>query len=336
MLFTDFFPRLQARALARYGVSLSEHQFTNWREQKLIPGPAHPRGRGRGLSPERHWPLQAYRRALRICWYKKRGIHHVAPWRILLWLAGEEVPLDDLRVSLQKEMKRISGQSRHLANSGYLRSGGSTTFPKAPSGDERNFLSLALDQLIKSSHLGIAPELYRDVVKLDFEFADASKVGQLFRDAVQPLMGHDITPDEIGVPLIEVWRPGYLSEDANDYVANCSEGDLILARRILWERIRLMRRLAPIAHLLGATRQASIFFVVAITLGKRSTGTQRLIDDVLRQLYEIADDRQYGRNPIRRLDFYLESLRMMEGNDAGFADHAAFRAILESARKKGS
>ena len=336
MLFRDFFPRLQARALARYGVSLSERQFTNWREKGLIPGPAHPQGRGRGLSPERHWPLQAYRGALRTCRYKKYGIHHVAPWRILLWLAGEEVPLDVLRTSLQKEMKRIRRQTRHLADSGYLRSSASTTFPKAPSGAERNPLSLALDQLIKSPHLGMAPELYRDVVKLDFEFADASEIGRIFQDAVQPLMGHDITPDELGISLTDVWRPGHLDADARDYLAVCSESDLNLARQILRERRRLMHRLEPIAHTLGSSRQASILFVVMIALAKRSLGSRQLIDDVLRLIYQIACDRRDGFNPNRRLDFYLERHQMMDGDDAGFADNAAFRAVLESARERGS
>ena len=336
MLFRDFFPRLQARALARYEVSLSERQFTNWREKGLIPGPAHPRGRGRGLSPERHWPLQAYRRALRICRYKTRGIHHVAPWRILLWLAGEDVPLDVLRAFLQREMTRIRRQTRHLADSGYLRSSGSTTFPKAPSGAEVNPISLALDQLIKSPELGIAPELYRDVVKLDFEFADASKVERLFQDAIQPLMGHGITPDEIGVSLIDVWRPGYLDADARDYLAVCSKDDLNLARQILHERRRLMNRLAQVAPTLGASAQASTLFVVIMRLARRNLGERQQIDDVLRLIYQIACDRRDGFNPNRRLDFYLERHQMMDGDDAGFADNAAFRAVLESARERGS
>jgi|GEM_PF-3460549 len=189
MLFKDFFPRLQAHALAHYGVNLSERQFTNWREKGLIPGPAHPQGRGRGLSPERRWPVQAYRRTLRICWYKKRGIDHAPAWQILFWLAGEEVPFDVLRQSLQRELKRSRRQSRYLTDSGYVRSGGSTTFEKAPSGAKDNPFSMILDELIASPHLGISPELYRDVVKLEFNEETETEVGRIFQDAIKPLMG---------------------------------------------------------------------------------------------------------------------------------------------------
>jgi len=318
MLFAEFFPRLQARALARYGVSLSERQFTNWREKGLIPGPAHPRGRGRGLSPERHWPLQAYRNALRICWYKKRGIDRIPAWRILFWLAGDDVPFDVLRISLQRELKRVRRQSRYLADSGYIRSGGSTTFEKAPSAGGNDPFSLILDELIKSPHLGISPELYRDFLKLEFDEKSPSQIGRIFQASIKPLMGHDTTPDEVGVSLSAVWRPGHLSETAYDYVGRCSQGDLVLARRILWERLQLASRLAPFAHLLGATRPASILFVVALALAKRRTGNERLIGELLQLLYEIAHDRRRELDPVRRLNVILERLKMMEGDDVGF------------------
>lgn len=333
MLFRDFFPRLQARALARYGVSLSERQFTNWREKGLVPGPAHPRGLGRGRSPERHWPVQAYRRALRICWYKTRGIDHVPAWQILFWLAGEEVPIDVLRQSLQRELKRIRRQSRYLTDSGYIRSSGSTTFEKAPSGAKENPFSAFLGELTASPHLGISPALYRDVVKLEFDEEAESEVGRIFQGVVKPLMGHDVTPEAIGVSLADVWRPGYLSEVASDYVAECSEADLIVARRILREQVRLMRRLAPFAHLLGDSRHASVLFVIAITLGTRSLGSRQLIDELLRQIYQIANDRSCGRDPVRRLEFLVESLQAMEG-DGEAVTPDEFRAAMESFRQR--
>jgi len=311
MLFRDFFPRLQARALTRYEVSLSERQFTNWREKALIPGPAHPRGRGRGLAPERHWPWQAYRRALRICWYKQRGIDRIPAWWILFWLAGEEVPFEVLRRSLQRELKRDRRQSRNLADSGYLRSEGSTTFEKAPSGPASNPISLALDQLIKCPHMGISPELYRDVLKLEFDEQSPSKIGRIFQDAVRPLMGHDITPEEMGVSLVDAWRPGYLSETAYDYVGHCSDADLVLARRILRERLRLANRLAPYAHFLGESRPASALFVMALALARRRTGSARLISELIQQVYQIADDRRHGRDPTRRLEVVMERLQAM-------------------------
>ena len=318
MLFRDFFPRLQARALARYEVSLSDRQFTNWREKGLISGPAHPRGRGRGLSPERHWPLQAYRRALRICWYKQRGIDRIPAWRILFWIAGEDVPFDVVRQSLQRELKRVRRQSRSLADSGFLRSDGSTSFDKAPSAADQGPISMALEQLIESPHTGISPELYRDFLKLEFDEKNLSQIGRIFQAAIKPLVGHDTTPDEVGVSLSAVWRPGHLSETAHNYVGSCSQGDLVLARRILWDRLRLASRLAPFAHLLGATRPASILFVVALALAKRRTGNERLIGELLQLLYQIADDRRRDLDPVRRLNVILERLQMMEGDDAGF------------------
>lgn len=333
MLFVEFFPRLQARALARYGVSLSERQFTNWREKGLIPGPAHPRGRGRGLSPERHWPLQAYRRALRICWYKKRGIDRIPAWRILFWLAGEDVPFDVLRQSLQRELKRIRRQSRYLADSGYIRTEGSTTFEKAPSGAENNSFSSILDELIESPHLGVSPELYRDFLKLGFDEESPSKIGRIFLATVKPLMGHDITPEEVGVSLSAVWRPGHLSETAHDYVGSCSQGDLVLARQILWEQLRLTSRLAPFAHLFGASKPASILFVLALALAKRRTGKEQLIGELLEQLYRIADDRRQNIDPAQRLNVVLERLQMMEGVEVSFSGRAEFIEALESVRR---
>ncbi|MDP1912161.1 MAG: hypothetical protein Q8K49_02430 [Brevundimonas sp.] len=327
MLFRDFFPRLQARALARYGVSLSERQFTNWREKGLIPGPAHPRGRGRGLSPERHWPMQAYRRALRICWYKQRGIDRIPAWWILFWLAGDDVSLDVLRRSLQRELKRVRRQSRYLADSGYIRSDGSTTFEKAPSGAKNSPFSLLLDELIETQHLGISPELYRDFLKLGFDEESSSETGRIFQALVKPLMGHGITPEEVGVSLSAVWRPGHLSDTAHDYVGRCSQGDLVLARQILWEQLRLTSRLAPFAHLLGASRPASILFVVAFAMANRRTGNQRLISDLLQLLYQIADDTRHNLDPTRRLNFILKRLQMMEGDDVELGSRGPDTAI---------
>lgn len=120
---------------------------------------------------------------------------------------------------------------------------------------------------------------------------------------------------------------------ASDYVAECSEADLILARRILRERMRLMRRLAPFAHLLGGSRHASVFFVIAITLGTRSLGSRQMIDDLLRQIYQIANDRLCGRDPVRRLDFLAESLEMMEG-DGEAVTPEEFRVAMESYRQR--
>lgn len=311
MLFADFFPRLQARALSRYGVGLSERQFTNWREKGLIPGPSQPIGRGRGLSPERHWPIQAYRRALRLCWYKQCGIDHVPAWWILLWISGEEVSLDGLRASLQRELKRSRRRSRYLADSGYIRSDGATTFEKSPSGQGANPLSLILEDLIKSPSLGFSPELYRDVVKLEFNEESVSEVSQVFQQTIRPLMGHDDTPDDMGVSLTDVWRPGYLSAGDGDYIAASSVDDLMLARHVLSQRVKLMRLVAPFAHLLGHNRSTSVFFVVAITLSKRRFGSRQLIDDLLREIYQIADDRLCGRNPQRRSDFLAANIDAM-------------------------
>ena len=91
MLLVEFFPRLQARAWERYGVRLEKRQFTNWREQGFVEGPAKPIGRGRGRNPLRHWPVSAYRRALRICRYKSVGADRTSLWWIGLWISGEKV-----------------------------------------------------------------------------------------------------------------------------------------------------------------------------------------------------------------------------------------------------
>jgi hypothetical protein len=122
----------------------------------------------------------------------------------------------------------------------------------------------------------------------------------------------------MGISLSAVWRPGHLSETAHDYVGRCSQSDLVLARRILWAQLRLASRLAPFAHLLGASRPASILFVVSLALAKRRTGNQRLIGDLLRLLYQIADDRRHNIDPARRLNFILERLQMMDGDDVEF------------------
>lgn len=144
-----------------------------------------------------------------------------------------------------------------------------------------------LGQIFESPHSGISPEIERDVLKLQFNEEDPAEISRIFMTTVSALMGHNETPEELGVSLSDVWRPGHLSETAHDYIADCPANDLILAREILWEGLRLARKLAPIAHMFGASRPASVLFVVAFTLAKQSLANRRSIDDVLSQIYQI-------------------------------------------------
>jgi hypothetical protein len=103
MLFSDFFPRLRDHAWHRYGQTITERQFKDWREDGLLPGPAPPKGRGRGRSPERYWPVTSYRRALRICRYKSWGANRQSQWWLGFWLSGELVEPNIIRDALKRE-----------------------------------------------------------------------------------------------------------------------------------------------------------------------------------------------------------------------------------------
>ena len=333
MLFRDFFPRLQARALTQYGVTLSERQFTNWREKRLIHGPGRPQGRGRGLSPDRHWPIQSYRRALRICRCKSRGLHHFSGWWVLLWLSGEEVSDKTLRASLKRELKSRRRQTGYLSSSGFLASKGPTDFQKIPTSQYRDPLSEVFESLTESPQLGLSAETHRDVLRLAFEEDPEKEVRRTFMTVVKALMGHEIPPEDIGVSLAAVLRPGHLSEVDYDYIGECQDQDLELARQILQAEARLERRLSPVAHAAGATGPASILFALAFGLSGRRIGNPLRIDEALKTVYQITDDRRSGRNPMRRLETIDESHRLMDEDPDFFADPATVQRVWDEIRE---
>jgi len=336
MLFADFFPRLQCRAADRYGQSVSVRQFKGWREKGLLAGPDAPIGKGRGQAPDRHWPAQSYRRALRICRYKSHGNHHVPGWWIFLWLSGEDVNFDVLRKSLQRELKRMRRASRYLSDSGFLNSKGSTRFEDVPAGPAPNPISELFAQILENPALGLSAEINRDLLSLDFNETDPEEVSRVFMSAIKPLMGHDVSPEDIGVPLRAVWRPGHLSEVAYDYIGTRPDGDLTLALDILSTESELQRRMMPVAHAMGSSGLASMLIVIAFALANRRIGNRLLIEEAVKIIYQIADDQRSDRNPKSRLEIAKKSLRLLDANPEMFNDPKVMKSIWDEIRRGGS
>ncbi len=231
VLFKDFFPRLRARALERYGEALSVRQFTNWREKRLLAGPADPIGQGRGLAPLRHWPISSYRRALRLCRYKSWGMHRQSQWWIALWLSGEEIPAETLRQSFKREHSLERRNLRNIIDSG--------RWQKGPfiSADDKAFDVFGNKELINIlfSASGISPDVARKLFIADFEGGDYKDHKKLAMSQFNKDEQIFIAEQLKGDASTSYIRPGYLNEGKRkpgDYLDALSAEEFDIARRI--------------------------------------------------------------------------------------------------------
>ncbi len=104
--------RVNIFAGQRYGIRVTPRRLRDWVEEKLVPGPKKPRGRQRGQTPDRDWPLLSYRRVLQICRLKKNGAKRLNEIRITLWMNGADLPFEQVQEALYSEFQRARKLAR--------------------------------------------------------------------------------------------------------------------------------------------------------------------------------------------------------------------------------
>jgi len=325
VLRADFLPRLQATAEARYGIDLTDRTFRRWTEVGLVPGPAPPKGRGRGRSPERHWPIAAYRRALRICRYQSRGMRRETQWWIWLWLSGEEIASERVKACLRREHRRARRQSRTMAESGFLRSAGPTSFSAMPGERPADPLYEFVETLIQHPAAGLTADLQRGVHRATHNELEPEEAERIFQNAVAPLLGHDVTARELGVELDAAWTAGHLGEglSAPDaFIEGATAADLALTREVVLRSILFTRIFLPNADLMGQNIVSGLLFIFSMTLGGRWIAGPAVVDHLLRTLFGIRKDRECGVNPARRLVLADDNLAWAKENCEMLSDRS--------------
>ncbi len=214
MLFRDFFPRLCDRAWERYGVRLTKRQFTNWREQGLLPGPAPPIGRGRGRCPDRHWPATSYRRALRICRYQSGNARRTSEWWLGFWLSGDPIDPTIIRASLKREISIDRRRNRAFSESNRWRNSKFRSFADADrgglvgNGDARRSLPM----------IGLTPDQFRRLSILNLVESDNDEDIDIIQEMSIELFPFDqVILNEIRADIDHseykrLYRPGRLAE----------------------------------------------------------------------------------------------------------------------------
>jgi hypothetical protein len=104
--YAEFYTRLSHWALTYCEIKVTHRVIRDWSDENLLPGPTKI-GLGRGKGFKTNWDALAYRRACRICGFKKKGTKYFDELHILLWLAGEHVNIKDLRRSCLRALKRF-------------------------------------------------------------------------------------------------------------------------------------------------------------------------------------------------------------------------------------
>lgn len=323
MLFRDFFPRLRDHALERYGQIITERQFKDWREDGLLPGPAAPKGRGRGRSPERHWPVASYRRALRICRYKYWGANRQSQWWLGLWLSGEEVRSDKIRASLKREFSIERRRNHSFVGSNRWRE---TTFETVAdaerggiAGDGRIEGLLALTKM--------TPDQYRRLSILQLnEFSDAEAeslihemapllfdLGSEFNDEDKAKAFAEIRADIPSDEIKRRWRSGHMDGDgdgdgdgdsarAGKYLDRIPDADFSDCLKILKLRERSAIWIYFLMWTLGPPSPESVFRHLLPIMSNRAQHLDLRISQLIRIAFEIDADCRECRNSSWRLD----------------------------------
>ncbi|QBM74548.1 hypothetical protein E2E30_01400 [Sphingomonas sp. AAP5] len=320
MLFREFFPRLHDHAYERYGEVVTDRQFRDWREDGLLPGPAAPKGRGRGRSPDRHWPIASYRRALRICRYKSWGAYRQSQWWLGFWLSGEDIAPETIRAALKREFRAERRRNRSFVESNRWRESKFHTVADAERGgivsDSEIAGWLALS--------GMTPDQYRrlSILQLD-EFAD-DKAERLFHEmaplsfpldlkmdeeaaaAMRAEIEADITSEEIR----RAWRNGHMADGANQpgkYLDRLPESDFAICLEILKIRERSGILNYGMLWIAGVPLPEQIVLPLFQLRASRAPALEVRISQLIRIAFEIDTDCRDGRNSSWRLEGAIES-----------------------------
>ncbi len=314
MLFRDFFPRLRDRASKRYGQSVTERQFKDWREDKLLPGRATPKGRGRGKSPEQHWPAASYRRALRICRYKFWGAHRQSQWWLGFWLSGEDVPPATIRAALKREFSIERRRNHAFIGSGRWRRTRFRTSEDADRGGiagEGNVTGLL-------ALTGMTPDQYRRLLILQLNDGSADQAEALIHE-LAPLLfdfGSELAPKEAGLfaeikadissdEIKGLWRSGHMddrAERSGGFLDRISDSDLETCAQVLKVRERCARWNYFLAWIVGDQTPKRIANHLLPIVNTQATAIVMRISQIVRIAFEIDADIRDGKGSHWRLE----------------------------------
>lgn len=315
MLFRDFFPRLRDHARKRYGQIITERQFKDWREDGLLPGPAAPKGQGRGKSPERHWPIASYRRALRICRYKSWGANRQSQWWLGFWLSGESIEQGRIRSALKRECSIERRRNHSFVTGDRWRDARFETVADAERGGIAGDASVA--GLL--SLMGMTPDQYRrlSILQLDeFSGLDTENLihemapslfdlGPEFDDEAKAKafaeIKADISPEEIK----RLWRSGHMDREgirAGKYIDDMPDSDFAICLKILRLREKCAKWNYALSWLLGNRSPEKIAVHLLSIQSGQASSLQFRIFQLIRIAFEIDADREDGRNSTWRLD----------------------------------
>ncbi len=312
MLFCEFFPRLRDRAWEQYGQTVTERQFKDWREDGLLPGPSAPRGRGRGRSPERHWPVASYRRALRICRYKFWGANRQSQWWLGFWLSGEGVEPSIIREALKREFSIERRKKHAFIGSERWRNSEFHTIDDAErggvvgGGSVRTMLKL----------MKLTPDQYRRIAILELDEFSNTDAATLMHEIAPVLFNidsqtaaeirADIAPDE----LQRLWRVGHMAEGSNrprECLDQLPDSDFEICLNISKERERSAVLNYVMLWLLGYRSPERVAFNLMSLLAIRANSIQYRIAQLVSISFEVAADIDDGFEPTRRYVDAVES-----------------------------
>ena len=305
MLFQEFFPRLQKRASSRYGQIISERQFKDWREDGLLPGPMAPKGRGRGLSPERHWPATSYRRALRICRYKDWGAKRQSQWWLGFWLSGEAVDTDKIRKGLKREYSVLRRERRSFVESDRWRNTRFETVADADRGGLPGKNSIA--GLLQLSNM--TPDQFRRLSILELDDFSEQEAEELIHELAPALLEidsetaaeikADISPGEIK----GIWRTGHMADGCGrpgQYLDETTDIELVECLLILKAKTKASLWNYACAWLQDSRSQQTNLFLISVIWMTQAKYLDFKIDQIIHIAFELYADKRDGNHPCSR------------------------------------
>ncbi|WP_156404898.1 hypothetical protein [Sphingomonas sp. Root241] len=315
MLFRDFFPRLRDHAFERYGQVVTERQFKDWREDGLLPGPAASKGRGRGKSPERHWPIASYRRALRICRYKSWGGNRQSQWWLGFWLSGEAVAPSKIRSELKRECSIERRRNHSFITSDRWRETRFRTVADAERGGivgEGNVAGLLAltkmtpDQYRRLSILQLDETSGADAEKLIHEMAPSHfDLGPELDDTAAAKAFAEIRADIASDEIKRLWRSGHMDREgirSGKYLDDMPDSDFATCLQILRLRERIAKWNYALSWLMGNRSPEKILLNLLPIQFSQASSLEFRISQLIRIAFEIDADRREGHNSTWRLD----------------------------------
>ena len=283
-----------------------------------------PKGRGRGLSPERHWPATSYRRALRICRYKDWGAKRQSQWWLGFWLPGEAVDPNKIRIALKREFSILRRQQRPFIESNRWRNTRFETVADA----ERGGLSGRNSVVGLLKLFNITPDQFRRLSILDIDdFSDeeaerlSHEIGPAFfgiDDKIAAEIKADISPGEIK----GIWRTGHLAEESGkpgDYIDQITDSELAECLLIFKAKTKAVLLNYACAWLEDGRSQQTIISLIIVRWMTQAKYMEFKIGQIIHIAFELYADKREGICPSLRVLNMNKSVSKLEDSLKEFA-----------------